>query len=299
MKTLVLFLFSIFSLIRVGSAQTVFAPKGAVWHYEFNFDGNGANYRYEAEKDTLYHGVICSKVIGQRKNTTGIISLPPNYFYTSVDTVFYYNDSLKNFTPLYIFNVKVGDTLTLFPPKKHPSSPAIAKFLVTKLDTTIVDGIPLRSVYTKQIDLYYYLPKYTERIGGYSVANIIAIDAIKTAMHYETIRCYRDNFIEEQFLKDKWDCDYVSNNIDEQSLSKSVHIYPNPAYKSINVHLNTAFAKGQLLLMSLEGKVIFQKTITSSENLIDISHLMDGFYILQVKNELELFSQKIIVSQKF
>lgn len=295
MKSIILvFLIQLF-MWQESFAQTVFAPQGAVWNYEFNFDGDGANYRYEAEKDTLYEGVMCSKVIGQRKNTSGVISLKPTYFYTSGDTVFFYHDSLKSFSPLYIYNVKIGDTITLFPPKKYASSPSIAKFLVTNVDTTIIDGIPLRNVYTKQLDLYYFLPKYTERIGGYSVANIIAIDATKTAMHSEGIRCYRDKEIEEQFYSDKWDCDYVSNSIEEQSLSKSIHIYPNPANQLLFVEIAAQNTKGYMQIISMDGRVLSLQEISGANNKLDLSSISNGLYFLNVTTEQESDSRLISV----
>lgn len=299
MKAIVIFILSIFLLHQDSSAQTVFAPKGAVWNFFLDNDGIGSNFKYEVEKDTILVGRLCSKINSQRIDKSLITNLKPVYFCTSGDTVLYYHDSLKSFTPLYIFNVKVGDTITLAAPRFVAAYLDTASFRVKNVEITIIDGMSLRTVYTEPLGGFFYMPKYTERIGAYSVANIFGFDGIKTAMHTEGIRCYRDKEIEEQFYNDKWDCDYVPNEIKEQSPSKSIHIYPNPASKSINVHLSTALAKGQLLIMSLEGKVVFQKMITSSENLIDISHLVDGLYILQVKNEQELFTQKIIVAQDF
>jgi hypothetical protein len=295
MKSSILFFICLIFLNQLANAQTIFAPQGAVWNYEFNFDGDGSNYRYEVEKDTIYKGKMCSKVIGQRKKPSSTQNLSPFYFYTSMDTVFFYHDSLKIFTPLYIFNVKVGDTLTLFPPKKYATSPSVAKFLITKLDTTIIDGIALRSVYTKQIDLYYNLPKYTERIGGYNVANIIAIDAIKTAMHYEVIRCYQDKEISEKFVSDKWDCDYVPTSIDEQKITNDIDIHPNPAYQLININIKNFKGKSEVYIVSTEGKLCIKKEIYNPKNQLDISFLANGVYILQIKNPNETFSKLITV----
>lgn len=295
MKTLVIFLFGILFITEDSAAQTVFAPQGAVWNYFLDSDGIGTNFRYEVEKDTVYGGRLCSKINSKRISKSSITDLNPVYFCTSGDTVLYYHDSLKSFTALYIFNVKVGDTLALAAPRFFSAYPDTAHFRVKKVDTVIIDGLPLRTVYTEPLDGFYFMPKYTERVGAYSVANIFGFDATKTAMHTEGIRCYRDKEIEEQFYSDKWDCDYVPNNIDEKAIANNIRIYPNPANQQLFVEIAALNAKGYIQIISTDGRVLSQQEISGAENKLDLSGISNGLYFLNVRTEQESVSRIISV----
>lgn len=295
MKTLVLFLSSIFSLIGLSSAQTVFAPQGAVWNYFLDNDGIGTNFKYEVEKDTILFGRLCSKINAQRIDKSLITNLKPVYFCTSGDTVLYYHDSLKSFTPLYIFNVKVGDTITLATPRYVAAYLDTASFRVKKVEITIIDGMSLRTVYTEPLGGFFYMPKYTERIGAYSVASIFGFDGIKTAMHTEGIRCYRDKEIEEQFFSDKWDCDYVPNTIDEKKLANNIHVYPNPAIDEITIEVKSNTPQGQITLKSFDGRTLLQQSFQEIKTVLNLRGMASGMYLLEVKSEQSYFSQKIML----
>lgn len=294
MKALILFLASFLTLCPNPFAQTVFAPQGAVWNYYLDNDGVGSNFKYEVEKDTFYGGRLCSKIVAQRINKSSITALNPVYFCTSGDTVLYYHDSLKSFTPLYIFNVKVGDTLTLAAPRFIAAYLDTARFRVKKIDTTIIDGLSLRTVYTETIDYHYFMNKYTERIGAYSVANIFGFDGIKTAMHTEGLRCYKDKEIEEQFYSDKWDCDYVPNDIEEKLLSDNIRVFPNPLSEKLNISFDKNIA-GEIQVFGLDGRVLNQKAIEGTEIQIDLNTMNEGIYYLQIKTEQGTFSRLISV----
>jgi hypothetical protein len=289
MRTLTLFLFSFLSLCPKIFAQTVFAPQGAVWHYYLDGDGHGANYKFEVEKDTTYEGKLCSKALSKgTKNAT--------YFYTNGDTVFYYHDSIKKFTPLYIFNVKSGDSITLVaPPPYYGRYADTIRFTIERIDTVIIDGLSLRTVYTDQVDYSFFLPKYTERIGGYQGMNILCVDAIRTADHSVGIRCYSDKDIDEKFISDKWDCDYVPNNIIEKTLANDIRIYPNPANQQLFVEIAKQNARGQIQILTLDRRVMTQKEITGADNKLDLSNLSSGLYLLNVTTEEETNSRLISV----
>lgn len=294
MRTLFLFIFSLLALCPKLFAQTVFAPKGAVWNYYLDSDGIGSNFKYEVEKDTIYGGRLCSKINSKRVNKTSTTTLSPVYFCTSGDTVLYYHDSLKSFTPLYIFNVKVGDTLTLAAPRFTAPYLDTARFRVKKIDTTIIDGLSLRTVHTEPVDYHYFMNKYTERIGAYSVANIFGFDGVKTAMHTEGIRCYRDKAIEEQFYIDKWDCDYVPNYIEEKSWADNIRIFPNPLNEKLNIRFDKSII-GEIQVSGIDGRILNQKAIEGNEIHIDMSSLTNGLYYLQIKTAQETFSRLISV----
>jgi hypothetical protein len=297
MKAVFGFLTLLFLLGQNTWGQTVFAPQGAMWNYYRDGEPPVYNNKYMVEKDTLYEGHTCSKVIGYKILADGTkTNYEPNYFYTSGDTVLYYHDSLKSFTPLYIFDVTVGDTLTYAAPTWYYKSIKSLIFIVTKIDTSNIDGISLRNIYTRGIYPYgSWTDKYTERIGGYRIGNIIAYTGPTTADHTLGIRCYHDKEIDEKFVSDKWDCDFVPTSIVEKGNPNDIQIFPNPANRFININLNTSRANGTAFLFSLEGKLLVQKELNEPKTQIDIHHLTKGIYLLQIKNETETFSKLIML----
>ena len=287
MKTLVLFLFGIFSLIGLSSAQTVFAPQGAVWHYYFETDWPSFNLEYKVEKDTVLGGQSCVKVIGKKVWISGKVdTLMPSYFYTSGDTVLYFHDSLKNFTPIYIFNVKKGDTLTLiYPASAKPKSGKPFKVEVLSVDVDIIDGIPLRTVNINALDFTALaFRKYTERVGAYFVADLLPIAGTLTADHREGIRCYRDKEIDEKFVSDKWDCDYVPTGIDEALNEPKIQIFPNPAIDKLTVKLPHNVSEGQYKMIGMDGRILIEQDFKTAHFEIDLSSLSNGIYFLQLHN---------------
>jgi hypothetical protein len=297
MRIFLIFLLNIVFLSKSTLAQTVFAAQNSVWNYYLDGDGSGINFRYETEKDTLYEGKLCSKVIGKATSKSSITDLGATYFHTSGDTVFYYHDSLKSFTPLYIFNVQEGDTISLYSPSWYKHFLNQFRLVVSKIDTNIIDGLPLRTVHTNSIDRFFSLHQYTERIGGYQGAHIICIDVTRTADHSVGIRCYSDNDISEQFVSDKWGCDYVPNDIEEVFAKSTIEVYPNPASNIINVIINNSITEGQIFILSIDGRTVAQKEIKGQDNQVDISHLKAGLYLMQLKNKEEVYTQKLQIIQ--
>lgn len=297
MKTFLLF-FTILFLSQSSFAQTVFAPQGAVWNYYFETDWPSFNLEYKVEKDTILGGQSCVKVIGKKVWISGKVdTLIPTYFYTSGDTVLYFHDSLKNFTPIYIFNVKKGDTLTLvYPATAKSKSGKLFKVEVLSVDVEIIDGISLRTVNINALD-YTALAfrKYTERVGAYFVADLLPIAGTLTTDHREGIRCYRDKEIDEKFVSDKWDCDYVPTGIDEKAFANDIRVYPNPANQLLFVEIAAQNTKGYMQIISMDGRVLSLQEISGANNKLDLSSISNGLYFLNVTTEQESDSRLISV----
>ena len=294
MKSFVCFIVSL--VMFKAHAQTVFAPQGSEWHYFRTGEPPLYNIKFSTEKDTLYKGHYCSKVNGIKTYLDGTKEIQKtNYFYTSNDTVFYYHDSLNDFTPLYVYNVKVGDTLTFVGPTKTYGSTKFYKVVVSKLDTTIFDGIPLRTVYVNVIvPVAGYGIKWTERFGGYYVANIIAIIGPTTADHEEWLRCYHDNDIDEKFTTDTWDCDYIATSIKNQNLLTKVSIYPNPTKDKLNIELGQQLSQTQISILSIDGQVIHRYELSPKSSAINIEDLAHGIYVLRFECGNEVYVEKFV-----
>jgi hypothetical protein len=63
----------------------------------------------------------------------------------------------------------------------------------------------------------------------------------------------------------------------------SLSIYPNPVASSIYIQRDGNMQL-QIQLMDMNGKVILNKTLSSSENKLDLNEYANGIYLLKVSN---------------
>lgn len=287
--------------LNSGNAQTKFAPPGASWTYYFYSDDNiSYNVKYTSVKDTIYEGISCAKVTGIKTMKMGGVSiLNPTYFYNSGDTVFYYHDSFKIFTPIYIFNVKAGDTITLLKPGRllMPGKPTTFKMVVDHLETTVVDGVALRTVYTDALPAEItWLKKYTERFGGWQAADILSIIGVVTGNHTQGLRCYSDSEIEENFSTDSFDCDYIPTNINERLIKQGIKIYPNPASgNDLYLELPDQTGPFEISICTVDSKIVSRYALSANRSSINISNLLPGIYFIHFRSESEMYTQKLVV----
>lgn len=78
------------------------------------------------------------------------------------------------------------------------------------------------------------------------------------------------------------------NHIEDQSFS----IYPNPANDHITVNSKDVIQSIELL--NISGKIIKTVPCNAHSQIIDLSNISDGLYILQAKTSTKFFTQKII-----
>ena len=69
----------------------------------------------------------------------------------------------------------------------------------------------------------------------------------------------------------------LSDDSDEQ------YIYPNPVRDELHIGLKKgAYQGAQALVLNLEGKVLTETSVLSSDDILDVSALPDGQYILKL-----------------
>ncbi|MEM6803679.1 MAG: T9SS type A sorting domain-containing protein, partial [Bacteroidota bacterium] len=76
-----------------------------------------------------------------------------------------------------------------------------------------------------------------------------------------------------------------------------LEVYPNPATERINVDLSGTGQFLQLKILSMNGKVIYQKSIKegSSKIQVEVNSWAKAYYILQLESEDQLISKKLLV----
>ncbi len=92
----------------------------------------------------------------------------------------------------------------------------------------------------------------------------------------------------------------TNNGIKEINDQTNISIYPNPASNNLFVRLNkTVGDNASVSIKDINGKIILQKNISASETFItlDVLAIDNGFYFLQIKDNLRCATKKIIISK--
>lgn len=87
----------------------------------------------------------------------------------------------------------------------------------------------------------------------------------------------------------------------ETSAENSIELYPNPVLNDINVLIrSTRNAPTQIKVFNVQGELVYQTTLNAGhrEALINASGLARGVYQVNVSNDKEIFTKKIIVLPK-
>lgn len=92
-------------------------------------------------------------------------------------------------------------------------------------------------------------------------------------------------------------CNLLTTINDLKLQKQSIEVFPNPTDGNLQININSNTSTTfQIELFDYSGKLIFNSTsIMEKEPIsVDISHLKTGFYFLIVKNNNDIFSEKII-----
>jgi len=277
------------------SAQTVFAPVGAEWHH--NTPGGIYHCYYDGDSTILGRtvSIIRQKVI-PNNSTSWLSDLPTIYTYTVPDTVFVYNQVHARFTPLYIFSVAEGDTLTIpgFYAPGYPGADSTFTFWVDSVRMVTYDHVPLKTVYTStyEVSTGYarstYGPSstptgaYAERLG--CVSGGVYPSCIRCAVIPEAcdcprgVRCYKD-FTVSLVLDTSGQC-LPAASIPTTVTKAGIAVVPNPASTQLTI---TAPIGSTLTLLSATGVVLTTVATSTSSTVITTAHLTAGMYLLHIQ----------------
>lgn len=91
--------------------------------------------------------------------------------------------------------------------------------------------------------------------------------------------------------------DYLEFNVtlsNEIAENFDVEIFPNPFSETINVKASEIGLEFKVLLIDINGKIIFSKTIFTQDLKINTLDLKSGVYFLNIKTQSKAFNKKII-----
>ncbi len=333
-------------LPAIVSAQNTFAPVGAQWWYggslfDYSFwDDYSIKWvdHMESVKDTVVAGKSCRLLAAVRYTKTNLSVNSANtaqvryrdtfYVYNNDDTVFVYDKVIAAYTPLYIFNVAVGDTVCLRKPN-YNSAGAEFCIIIDSIKLEMYDTVPLKSYYNHTIvgagvrcfgwggpkyipesGIYSNMGKYTERIGGnwpklgsfFPCSIIYNPDYYKESEEIPTgsFRCYSDpvTAIKMETIA----CDSVIKPwVSIAEVTKSdygLSVYPNPTKGAFHITAQKPLPETLTIqLTDLAGRVL--KTISFLKGqrsiALDAGQVPDGIYFLKFQATHKAFYQKVII----
>ena len=272
-------------------AQTTFAPIGAKWSYEVNyaFINDSALLQLESIGDTVLQGTTC-RVLEINMPTFCIQKY--RYVRASNDTVFFWEPMTSSFSTLFIANAVPGQQWTTAISDITFQVTGSATVTVTDTFTTVIDGLPLRSM---EVDVaatspfYYFGATITERLGG-SGYLFPWLGAICDGDYISSFRCYEDADI-SWLNANAPECDLVTGintsseqaawslqpNVIERNRSATLICEPNTDWTLFDAQgrlvssgnasvgrtaINIAQPGGYVLIISQQGKILGCERLT-------------------------------------
>jgi len=85
----------------------------------------------------------------------------------------------------------------------------------------------------------------------------------------------------------------TSTSVNNEELDKQVNVYPNPSTGKVFFEVNNKRTIDEIIMYDLTGGIVY-KSNAISDDVIDISNLSDGMYLLQLRFENDFLTKKII-----
>lgn len=258
------------------AAQTVFAPLGAVWHYECGSIVANGYERIEVAGDTLLDGRNARKLQVDRYQTNYLdpdwspadgYAHTQDFYFTaqSSDSVwFWYGE----WALLFNYAALPADSLV-------QDNDGMADLIVTDTTTIQINGIPLKrweTALTDQTNTAAIGP-YVERVGSLSTLYAYFTGGADDGWKHYNLRCYSDDYLGTYVVQPDEPCD-VPLSIQESSQRG---FGPNPAVDVF--FFPSAWAGFEMQVFDMEGKLRAQSRLSSSGQL-DISAWQKGGYLL-------------------
>jgi len=147
----------------------------------------------------------------------------------------------------------------------------------------------------------WFEPEMQEHIDRWSYPSDLNkwYDEIEKMISFAEMRpCYMRENIMHFFNLTEFDFDCEGSATRSLNKNKQIVISPNPSNgKHINISFsNSERAKGTFEVISLDGKIIATGIIDSNKEILNLSHLNNGIYILKINIKSNTTHGKIVIS---
>ncbi|HZV68278.1 MAG TPA: T9SS type A sorting domain-containing protein [Saprospiraceae bacterium] len=273
-----------------GQDNTVFAPIGAVWHYNGYGHGSPPYFKFVVEKDTSFsdQNARLLRYYIFENDTFRTDNTLNKYIVTDGEKVYYRVEN--EFVLLFDFGAQPGDTIHSrvedYPvpmgcQSEFENGPIDFSYVIDSLGTLDIDGIILRTQFVTIVNppglepTWFLQDPIIERIGQIGLSNFWWGRGETCILEDNGfLRCYIDldlTYVNPYFALHH-DCDYTGTN--EIEVSANNQIYPNPVDEII--YLNQ---KADLITIYNSSSQKIKSFITQDQ--IDVSDLQPGIYFLQ------------------
>ena len=284
-------------------SQSVWAPPGATWHYNYVHFATSGYVEIKYVGDSIISG-ITSKVLRKTMNyydattnTSGTYIMGEEYTYLSNDTVFRYLDG--KYHMLYDFSAGEGDYWEITASPNNLPCDSLAVMNIDSVNTTTINSFTLKSITASDsIDPsiggpsgYMGWSKVIERIGplGYMFPELACV---MDANEGGGLICYYDSTFGLYETGLAQNCGVVGiEEYNDKILGFSS--FPNPFADQLTLEFND-HSNYEIKVFDLVGKELLVLNVLGSSHVLSTSHLPAGIYIIQVRSEDRTGIQKLI-----
>ena len=281
--------------INITQAEVIYDnfPIGTEWYYEITNDNGSVTYQYlECAADTTIndqpiHILVRINTLYDKSQIT-----THEYIYEENNKVYWWNNTLEDFTTLYDFGAEEGDEWEI---------------KVGNDNITIhVDAVEPYEYHGQTLKLLR-VSDANDIFSGEIVCGIGHLTSffpeklMNKGYRVEGIRCFWQNG-ELVFQNGDQDCDEIYEqhhlDVDEIDAENGFVIYPNPAsgYIIINVSSDETphcdVSTGEYRITNVLGETVVFGKIASETQQINVSSLPEGMYFLTIGNATMKFMKE-------
>ncbi len=301
LKKLIKLLFFIL-IVNVAQSQTVWAPDGAVWYYDYvNYIGTGYT-KLEYSRDTVINDINC-KILEKTRyffdysnSQYYTFSLGQEYTYSENNIVYYYR--FGNFYVLYDFAANSQDTWEIVTTEvSYEYCDSICNVLVDSSNVFNHNEFNLKRLYVSCNDTSDWLlcGQIIERIGASSYMFPNNNNCIIDGGSEFNLRCYFDNEF-GYYKTTSNECDSIITsieNIDIDDPLRDSYIYPNILQSFELVNIKSKNYINEIKIFDVQGKVLYENLINSKDFSLNLNFLKNGLYLIKFNNT----THKILISR--
>lgn len=267
--------------IQSSFAQTIFAPKGAEWAFEYDgwapgFSANGL-YTCKYKSDTIINAVKYKKIEANFKDKKTPYTFKKVIFFRQEGTKIYSLKEDMKERLLWTIGAEKKDTFIAQSDKytyfASTDSSKNTTFSNKKIKTTWITGESpqVKGLFKGKIYDYYAPQK------GFFFAD--CWHGLEECNRYE-LCTYKDELTGE--IKFSTNCDQFIVDVKENiNALQNVEVFPNPAASNLQIKLKISdFQKGIFHLYNIQGNLAatYPLSENQSEYRFDISNLSNGMY---------------------
>ena len=126
---------------------------------------------------------------------------------------------------------------------------------------------------------YYYYDDTDGRLVFRSSTNVIDIDAFGTVVN------------QTEIVYEAIDQSALGTN-EQSHIAKTMNIFPNPATNSLRVDCSKNIEIHNIKVLDLNGRIF--NVAYDTNNIIDISHLSTGLYLILIHTDTGVLTKKVL-----